>query len=338
MSNIYRTNEFLNKLIDDTSNKDLLIKKELEEFEVLKKTKIRELNKILHIEDLNSSYAIEITDQIDEVFLVNSIEVVKYAVKIAKQLILPVYIAKPKNNNGKTILYLHGHDALGVKGALTINEKKESYHKNLPLRMAESGYQVVMPELLGLGEAVYEYSLKGKPAIGTCFFNQAFLTLCGYDLTAVRVWQTIKVIDYLYQHNYNTDIIFGISGGGLVCELVSVLDERIKNIVISSYVNSYKESILAKEQCIDNYIYGINQIGDSYEILALAAPKSMLLLNGNADRPFPIVGTNKAFSYIKQVYKMCHSEDKLQTYIFEGRHEVNCEIVIKWLKDFETKT
>ena len=100
-------------------------------------------------------------------------------------------------------------------------------------------------------------------------------------------------------------------------------------------MNTYEDSILAKEQCIDNYIHGINQIGNSYEILALAAPKRMLLLNGNGDRAFPISGTEKAFAYIKEIYKKYGAEDKLQTYIFEGHHEVNCEIVMKWIQQFQ---
>lgn len=248
---------------------------------------------------------------------------------------MPIYITEPDHANGKTILYLHGHDPLGVKGAIIINEEKEPYHKNIPLKMTEAGFRVVMPDLFGYGEAVYEYLLKGKPAKGECFFSYAFLTLCGYDLTALRVWQTMRVIDFMQLCGYNADVLFGVSGGGLLCQLMGVLDDAVENIIISSYVNTYEDSILAKEQCIDNYIHGLNQIGNSYEILALIAPKKMLLLNGTGDRPFPLTGTEKAFAYIKEIYKKYHAEDKLETHIFEGRHEINSEIVMNWLQQFQ---
>lgn len=67
----------------------------------------------------------------------------------------------------------------------------------------------------------------------------------------------------------------------------------------------------------------------------MAAPKRMLLLNGTGDCPFPLAGTDKAFAYIKEIYKKYGAEDKLQTYIFEGCHEVNSEIVMEWLQQFQ---
>jgi len=306
----------------------------MDEFESMRHDKLQELKQLLHLAELEDKYAISIAYQETERFFAGETEVIKYALKISDILTMPVYVTCPGNANGKSILYLHGHDSLGARGTLIINEDKEPYHKNIPLQMTEAGFRVIIPELLGLGEAKYEYLLKGKPAAGGCFFNYAFLTMCGYDLTGVRVWQAMKTMDFMQLLGYGTDIIFGVSGGGLVCELTAVLDERAENIIISSYVNAYNESILAKEQCIDNYIHGINRIGDSYEILALAVPRRMLLLNGKADRPFPLTGTHKAFAYMEEIYRKYHAEDRLQCNIFDGRHEINSGIVMEWLWQF----
>lgn len=334
MNNQYCTNEFISQLLKDTSSKNRFINHSLYEFKVVKNAKVKQLSKLLRLEELDEKYSTNIEYQ-EEVFEIEGLEIKKYAVKIAKHLTMPIFIIEPSNANGKTILYLHGHDPLGVKGAITINENKEPYHKNIPIKMAEDGFRIVLPELIGYGESVYEYLLKGKPAKGECFFNYAFLTMCGYDLTALRVWQTMRVIDFMQLCGYNADVLFGVSGGGLLCQLMGALDDAVENIIISSYVNTYEDSILAKEQCIDNYIHGINQIGNSYEILALSAPKRMLLLNGTGDRPFPLAGTEKAFAYIKEIYKKYHAEDKLETHIFEGRHEINSEIVMNWLQQFQ---
>lgn len=81
---------------------------------------------------------------------------------------MPIYITNLINSNNKTVLYLHGHDPLGVKGAFTIYADKEPYHKNISLKMTKVGFRVVMPELMGQGEAVYEYSLK-DPLLGNVF-------------------------------------------------------------------------------------------------------------------------------------------------------------------------
>lgn len=333
--NRYHTNDFLNCILKDTSNNKMLLQYDFEKLKSEKNIKIKQLNHLFRLEELDDKYSTSITYQIEKEFLISNIKIKKYAVKISEKLIMPIYITEPADANGKSVLYLHGHDPLGVKGAITINENKEPYHKNIPLKMTVAGFRVIIPELVGYGEAIYEYSLKGKPAMGECFFNYAFLTLCGHDLTALRVWQTMKVIDFMQLCGYNADVLFGVSGGGLICELMGALDDAIENIIISSYVNTYEDSILAKEQCIDNYIHGINQIGNSYEILALAAPKRMLLLNGTGDRPFPLIGTEKAFAYIKEIYKKYHAEDKLQIHIFEGRHEINSKIVMDWLQQFQ---
>lgn len=335
MDNQYRTNEFLNEMVSSTANRTSLLNTDLEGLKYVKNTKIRQLNQLLRLEELESNYASDITYQIEELFLKGNIEIKKYTVKISEKLLMPVYVTNPVQANGRTVLYLHGHDPLGVKGAFTICTDKKPYHKNIPLKMTEAGFRVVVPELMGQGEAGYEYFLKGKPAIGECLFNYAISTLCGYDLTAIRVWQTMKVIDFVHLLGYRLDVLFGVSGGGLVSQLAAALDDGVENIIISSYVNTYEDSILAKEQCIDNYIHGINHVGNSYEILALAAPKRMLLLNGTNDTPCPRAGTKKAFDFIKEIYKKYHAEDKLQTCIFEGRHEINSEIVMKWLQQFQ---
>lgn len=333
--NRYHTNDFFNCILKDTSNNKMLLQYDFEKLKSEKNIKIKKLNHLFQLEELDDKYSTSITYQIEKEFLISNIKIKKYAVKISEKLIMPIYITEPADANGKSVLYLHGHDPLGVKGAITINENKEPYHKNIPLKMTEAGFRVIIPELVGYGEAIYEYYLKGKPAMGECFFNYAFLTLCGHDLTALRVWQTMKVIDFMQLCGYNADVLFGVSGGGLLCQFLGALDDTVENIIISSYVNTYEDSILAKEQCIDNYIHGINQIGNSYEILALLAPKRMLLLNGTRDRPFPLAGTEKAFAYIKEIYKKYHAEDKLETHIFEGRHEINSEIVMNWLQQFQ---
>lgn len=335
MYNQYSTNKFMNSLVSETANKIDFLQTSLEKFKTIKNARIKQLSQLLKIEELNDKYSTNITYQVEETFLQRDIEIKKYAVKIAENLIVPIYITQPINPNGKTILYLHGHDSLGIKGVFTIYTNKEPYHKNIPLKMTEAGFRVIMPELVGYGEAIYEYSLKGKPAAGECFFNYVFLTMCGYDLTALRVWQTMKVIDFMQLCGYKTDVLFGVSGGGLLCQLMGVLDDAVENMIISSYVNTYEDSILAKEQCIDNYIHGINRIGNSYEILALAVPKRMLLLNGMGDRPFPLSGTEKAFAFIKEIYEKYHAEDQLETHVFEGKHEINSEIVMAWLRQFQ---
>lgn len=157
MKNQFRTNEFLEMLIRDISKQKSFTQYHLEEWKVIQSGRIQELKQLLKLEELDYAYTSNPDCQEMERFFVKQAEVIKYSVKLVNTLTMAIYFVYPKKANGKTVLYLHGHDSLGARGSITIDENKEPYHKNIPLQMAEAGFRVVIPELLGLGEAVYEY-------------------------------------------------------------------------------------------------------------------------------------------------------------------------------------
>lgn len=78
-----------------------------------------------------------------------SIQIDKYRVDAIDGLQFPVYHVKPEKPNGKKILFLHGHDDLGIMGALLERHDKVRYHKMIPLKLAKEGYDVYAPEFIG---------------------------------------------------------------------------------------------------------------------------------------------------------------------------------------------
>ena len=147
------------------------------------------------------------------------------------------------------------------------------------------------------------------------------------------MFQSVKTLDFIELLGLGGDITaFGISGGGMICQHISVLEERIKKIIVACYSNTYQDSILAKEHCVDNYVPGLLQVGDSYKLLALAAPKPMLTVNGIHDRGFPQAGSRTAFAYLEKVYKRLGAGNKYEGKLFEGRHEIKEEIILDWLE------
>lgn len=329
--NQYATNVFIERLKRDVMGKGPLSVSDFIQYRERRKEEIKRILKLGELEN----YSTEITYQKEEKWQADGVSIVEYSIRIAEDLLMPVYTIIPDNTNGKNIIFLHGHDADGAHRIWNRNERGELYQKNILLRMAEAGFMVIVPELMGYGEAIYEYQLKGKPTKGKTAFHYSYLSVFGYDLTGIRVWQIIRTLDFLEKFGLAPDILFGFSGGGLLCELVGAIDERIQNMIVSSYANTYEHSILAKEQSIDNYVHDIGRIGNSYEVLALAAPKNMLLLNGMAERPFPVEGAKKAYDYLEKIYKSYGADDKLQTHLFEGRHEINGDLVLAWLEQFQ---
>jgi len=67
----------------------------------------------------------------------------------------------------------------------------------------------------------------------------------------------------------------------------AAVEERIKVAVISGYLNTFKDSIMAMKHCECNYLPGILKYGEMYDICSLIAPRPLLIESGKNDPIFP---------------------------------------------------
>ncbi|MFQ9509546.1 MAG: alpha/beta hydrolase family protein [Lachnospiraceae bacterium] len=331
---MYTTNTFLSSLINEAKSKQDLLNCLEDEINKVQESMKDRLIHTLRLNELKQKWEKSLDYEEVDRERYEDFERIKYTIKGIEKLPFPLYVLKPDKGNGKTILYLHGHDDMGIMGALIKRNDKERYHFMLPLTLAKLGYTVVAPECMGFGESYYEF-VKGEPAKSGCFMNTTILSMCGFNIIGVRVLQVIKSMDFVQAEKLPEDMtLFGVSGGALTGTMVSVLDTRIKRIALAAYPNSYEDSILRKEHCIENYIPGIYQVGNSYQILSLVAPRPLLVLNGKYDRGFPIEGTEKAIAHLKQVYVRLHAQKNFAGILFDGKHEISVPHVISWLEEF----
>jgi cephalosporin-C deacetylase-like acetyl esterase len=63
----------------------------------------------------------------------------------------------------------------------------------------------------------------------------------------------------------------GISGGGTVSLFSAAVDKRIKVAVVSGYFNTFRDSILSLSHCLDNYVPGILNYVEMYDLAGLVA-------------------------------------------------------------------
>ncbi len=328
----YLTNEFLERLYEKIQPEKDLLSCEEQEIEPFKKEQKRKLRDILKIDELNQMFHKELIYEYESNMESMGITIDKYKLEVIEGLDFPVYHIKPLKPNGKTVFYLHGHDDLGIMGGLLERTDKVRYHKMIPVKMALEGYDVIAPELIGYGESGFWGFPKGEERICGCLINDKYLTLAGFSIVGFRVYQSMRTLDWVEKMELGDNITgFGISGGGMICQHISVLDDRIRKVLVACYSNTYKHSILAKEHCTDNYVPGLLRIGDSYKLLSLAAPKPMLTVNGIWDRGFPQEGSKIAFEYLKNVYEHLGVEERYEGILFEGRHEIDEQIIIDWL-------
>lgn len=331
---MYSTNKFLNKLYNSVQPEKKIIDLNNAEFEEEKKIRVEKLKELFKLDELNQLFDKEITYKVEDNFEEMSIQIDKYRLDAIEGLEFPVYHIKPENPNGKVILYLHGHDDLGIMGALLERHDKVRYHKMMPLKLAKEGYEIYAPELIGHGDAHYEDFPTGSGKNAGCVPNSNFMTLLGFSLGGFRVYQTIRTLDFIEKLGVSNKLtVFGISGGGMTAEQILPLEDRLDSGVIACYPNTYEKSILAKDHCCCNYVPGLLRMGDSYELLALSAPKKLYTVNGKADRGFPMAGSEEAFKYLRQVYDNLGISDNYTCELIEGRHEISEEAILAWFKN-----
>ncbi|MBQ8016440.1 MAG: acetylxylan esterase [Clostridia bacterium] len=259
----------------------------------------------------------------------------KYSFELCDGLESAVFILTPRDirNPAPGVVALCGH-GYGVRHILNISKggrKKrlrylDNYQKSFAVELAKRGCVVAAPELFGFGEARLKKDLIKPFYISSCDELSHHLLPYGLTTASVRVMQAIACAEILL-NNKNVDAeklsCMGISGGGLTALYASVIDERFKKIVISGYVNTFRDSILSLWHCPDNYIPHILEIGEIYDFAASLAPRELLIESGTKDKLFPIGASREAHERIAAVYSLVGAADKLQIDVFNGKHSVS---------------
>ena len=90
---------------------------------------------------------------------------------------------------------------------------------------------------------------------------------------------------------------------------------------MSGYLNTFRDSITSVSHCIDNYVPGILNWAENYDVAGLIAPRPFFSEGGTRDPIFPVAATRESFMRVKKVYDVFDASDLAQQEIFEGVHE-----------------
>jgi hypothetical protein len=101
------------------------------------------------------------------------------------------------------------------------------------------------------------------------------------------------------------------------------LDVRIRACVVSGYFSTFKDSILAMHHCTCNFVPGLAQFGEMYDLVGLIAPRPLLVEAGLRDPIFPIAAVRRSVARAGQVYQVFGAASQLETDYFEGRHRIS---------------
>jgi len=244
-----------------------------------------------------------------------------------------VYLLTPERPNGAGVAALCGH-GFGARQILRLGRRGQykkinflhNYQKNFAVELAQRGCTVAAPEFIAFGEALLNDEKNPAPYANSCYGVTSALHLCGTSTAALRVYQAMRCLDLL-ETQAGVDPArlgcMGISGGGLVSLFTACADERVSRAVVSGYVCTLRDSVLARWHCADNYIQGLLSVGDMYDLAAAIAPRGLCIESGRRDHLFPIAGAREAHQKIQQVYDLMGASDRLVIDEFDGKHQIS---------------
>ncbi len=270
----------------------------------------------------------------------------KIIVRTGPKSLMPVYILLPKNRPIPlpVVLAFHGH-GYGVKDIVGLYEDgserdtPQGYQKDFAVALCRSGFAVAAPEISCFGERQTDFSYLNsrleQPIPTTCAHTAMLAFHLGISVVGLRVHDSMCLIDYL-QTRKEFDIkrlgAMGISGGGMTTFFSTCIDSRIKACVISGYFSTFKDSIFAMSHCACNFVPGLAEFGEMYDLVGLIAPRPMLIEAGKLDPIYPITAVKRGVRKAKGVYKVFDSIDLIQTDFFEGTHEINGKLAYRFLE------
>ena len=243
------------------------------------------------------------------------------------------YLLVPKSYAGTklpAVVCVSGHGR-GVADILGMNddgtqraERNASYAKEYAVQCVEHGYVTFAVEQLAFGTRRDEAARRAGPAQESCRPAACAALLLGQSMAAWRTWDVMRAIDYLETRpevDPKRIATMGASGGGTTSLLAGALDERVTLAMVSAYFNTFRDSIVSISHCPDNYVPGLLNDMEMYDISGLVAPRLLFVESGRHDRIFPIAGSQTAAAKAKEIYAAFGVPDHFGYAIHEGAHE-----------------
>ena len=240
------------------------------------------------------------------------------------------YLLLPEGQAGPVpaVICLPGHgrgcdDIVGIDAEGKQRSAGAGYQRDFALQTVERGYAAFAIEQLAFGCRRDAAARRKGLGQSSCQPAAGAALLFGQTMVGWRVWDVMRALDYLATRreiDSRRVATMGISGGGTVSLFSAALDERIKVSVVSGYFNTFRDSIMSLSHCIDNYIPGILNHVEMYDVAGLIAPRALFVESGTRDNIFPVEASRKAFSEARRIYSVFGAPEKTEQEIFDGEH------------------
>jgi dienelactone hydrolase len=228
----------------------------------------------------------------------------------------PVMICVPGHGRGVD-------DIVGIDDQGRDRTDKAGYQHDFAIQVAEAGMAAVAIEPLGFGCRRDPRAARQSLSRSSCNPSAGGALLVGQTMVGWRVWDVMRAVDYIATRS-DLDATrvgcMGISGGGTITLFATALEPRLKAALVSGYLNTFRDSIGSLSHCIDNYVPGILNWAEMYDVAGLIAPRSLFAESGERDNIFPVAASRESFDRVRDIYRVFGAEHQFDFEIFPDEH------------------
>jgi dienelactone hydrolase len=241
------------------------------------------------------------------------------------------------------VVYVCGH-ANTVIDKVSYGSKVNYQHH--PAWFASNGYVCLILDTLELGEVPGEHH-------GTSRREMWWWQTLGYTPAGVECWNAMRALDYLETRKEVDPKRLGVtgrSGGGATSWWLAAADDRVRCIVpVAGLGDLYAHVVEGvaprlKDGVISGHcdcMYFVNTYRwDFTQVIALCAPRPLLLGNSDADDIFPVEGYRRPAARARRIYELYGAGDKFDLLETKGPHKDTPELragafrwMNRWLKN-----
>jgi dienelactone hydrolase len=238
-------------------------------------------------------------------------------------LLVPAGVSAPV----PTVVCVPGHGR-GVDDIIDIgrtggDDREDGYQRGFAIQAVEHGLAVLALEPLGFEHRRDPATRELGADASACQPAAGAALLLGETMIGWRVWDLLRAVD-LIEARPELDArrvgCVGISGGGTCALFSAALDPRIGCAYVSGYLNTFRASVMSIPHCIDNYVPGILNWAEMYDVAGLIAPRPLWSEAGEQDPIFPVAAAEESYRRVRAVYEVFGAADRVRQEVFAGGH------------------
>jgi dienelactone hydrolase len=245
-------------------------------------------------------------------------------VSVLAYILLPEKVKTP----APTMICVPGHgrgvdDIVGIDDQGRDRTSKDGYQHDFAIQVTEAGMAAVAIEPMAFGCRRDPLNAKQGLSRNACQPSAGGALLVGQTMVAWRVWDVMRTLDYIATRpelDSSRVGCMGISGGGTVTTFSTALEPRLRVAMVSGYLNTFRDSVGSLSHCIDNYVPGILNWAEMYDIAGLIAPRPLFVESGEKDNIFPIKASIESFNKVREVYEIFGAADQVEQEVFPAEH------------------